>query len=74
MRNPFHRWSQHYTKTLFLSSSLLTLSSMNYAFDNQAFSQTLALQPFIDTFGVCTAKGCALDNTWLSLFNSGSDV
>lgn len=90
MFNPLHRFSQHYTKTLFWSSSLLTLSSANFdessfslcfveeyeltillPFDTQAFSQCLALNQFIKVFGDCNAKGtCALNNVWLSLFNS----
>ena len=75
MRNPFYGLSQHYTLVLGLSSSLLTLSSANYAFDNQGFSQTLAFDAFISQFGDCKASAtgattCALDTTWLSLFNS----
>ena len=32
-------FAQHYTVRLFVTSILLTLSSANFAFDNQGFSQ-----------------------------------
>lgn len=91
MWNPLRQYSQHYTTTLALSSSLLTLSSANYdessshlekifladpplPFDNQAFSQVQALDPFIRRFGDCNAKTgkCALNTDWLSMFNCES--
>lgn len=43
--------ARHYTWRLLATSSLLTLSSANFAFDNQGFSQTQAMNAFINRFG-----------------------
>ena len=45
--------TQHYTLKLFLYSLLLTLSSANFAFDNQAHNQTQAMDAFERAFGDC---------------------
>lgn len=60
----------NYTWRLFLTSILLTLSSANFAFDNQGFAQTQAMTPFIRRFGTKNAKGAyALPATFLSYSN-----
>ena len=68
--------ASHYTLMLFCTSSLLTLSSANFAFDNQAFAQTQAMNPFIRQFGNCAInpkthkETCRIPTYFTSLFNS----
>lgn len=64
--------TQYFNRRLFLSVSLIALSSLNYGFDNQAFSTTESMTPFQKTFGVYNAKTqtYSLPSVWLSLFNS----
>lgn len=62
---------KYFNKRLALSCSLIALSSFNYAFDNQGFAQTQAMDAFEKTFGVYDAKAktWALDTQWKSYFN-----
>lgn len=64
--------AQYFNRRLFLSVSLIALSSLNYGFDNQAFSTTESMTPFQKTFGVYNEKTqtYSLPSVWLSLFNS----
>ena len=63
--------TRNYTVRLFLTSILLTLSSGNFAFDNQGFAQTQAMAPFTRKFGNYNAKTktYALPSEFLSLSN-----
>lgn len=62
---------KYFNKRLALSCSLIALSSFNYAFDNQGFAQTQAMDAFEKRFGVYDAKAktWALDTQWKSYFN-----
>ncbi|KAJ5616896.1 hypothetical protein N7537_002010 [Penicillium hordei] len=62
---------KYFNKRLALSCSLIALSSFNYAFDNQGFAQTQAMDAFEKKFGVYDAKAktWALDTQWKSYFN-----
>ncbi|CAK7199870.1 hypothetical protein SEUCBS139899_002556 [Sporothrix eucalyptigena] len=64
--------TQYFNRRLFLSVGLIALSSLNYGFDNQAFSTTESMTAFQKTFGVYNAKThtYSLPSVWLSLFNS----
>ncbi|CAK7210100.1 hypothetical protein SBRCBS47491_000656 [Sporothrix bragantina] len=64
--------TQYFNTRLFLSVSLIALSSFNYGFDNQAFATTQSMTAFQKTFGVynATTKTYSLPSVWLSLFNS----
>ncbi|WWD00014.1 hypothetical protein V866_006922 [Kwoniella sp. B9012] len=66
------RITKHYTVQLALCSGLLTLSSANYAFDNQGMAQTQAMNPFIRQFGEYNpkTKSYAIPAYFLSLMNS----
>jgi hypothetical protein len=61
--------TRNYTARLFGSSILLTLSSANFAFDNQGFSQVK--HPFIRRFGDLGPSGkYTLPATFLSYSNA----
>jgi SP family sugar:H+ symporter-like MFS transporter len=63
--------SRHFNKQLILSCTLIALSSFNYAFDNQGYATTQAMDAFIRQFGDYnpTTKKYALGVRWLSFFN-----
>jgi MFS transporter, SP family, sugar:H+ symporter len=48
--------TQYFNRRLFLSVSLVALSSLNYGFDNQTFSATEQTTAFQKTFGVLNEK------------------
>jgi hypothetical protein len=66
-----HDVRKYFNRRLALSCSLIALSSFNYAFDNQGFAQTQAMDDFAKRFGVYDAKtkAWALDTQWKSYFN-----
>ena len=71
------RITRHYNLQLALSSGLLTLSSCNYAFDNQGFSQTQAMQQFLSKFADTydrSTKEYAFSTCFLSLYNSKPEM
>lgn len=62
---------KHFNRTLFLSCLLIMMSTLNFGFDNAAFSTTQAMDAFAKQFGELNANGkYALPTVWLSLFNS----
>lgn len=56
---------------LTLTVLLITFSQFNFGFDQQGYSATQAMDPFIRQFGVWNAKKNVhqLDTKWLSYFN-----
>ncbi|CAG7944306.1 unnamed protein product [Penicillium olsonii] len=66
-----HDVSKCFNRRLALSSGLIALSSFNYAFDNQGFAQTQAMDAFEKRFGVydIETKTWSLDTQWKSYFN-----
>jgi SP family sugar:H+ symporter-like MFS transporter len=62
---------KYFNRQLALSCSLIALSSFNYAFDNQGYAQSQAMDAFTETFGEYNAaKGkYALNTQWLAFFN-----
>ncbi|CAK7205082.1 hypothetical protein SEUCBS139899_007847 [Sporothrix eucalyptigena] len=64
--------TQHVNRRLLYSVVLISISSMNYGFDNQAFSTTQAMTPFTRRFGEYneTTKAYYFPSYWLSLFDS----
>lgn len=69
-------WAQYnvrkyFNQRLALSCSLIALSSFNYAFDNQGFAQTQAMDAFTKKFGVYSSvtDSWTLDTQWKSYFN-----
>jgi SP family sugar:H+ symporter-like MFS transporter len=66
-----HDVRKYFNQRLALSCSLIALSSFNYAFDNQGFAQTQAMDGFEKSFGVYDAKAesWVLDTQWKSYFN-----
>ena len=67
------KFRANYNMGLFLSSSLLTLSTFNFAFDNQGFAQTQAMTQFLAVFGDLQPNGTyAFSTSFTSLFNSES--
>ncbi|KAI1333068.1 sugar transporter [Xylariaceae sp. FL0255] len=73
-RNTFNPryFTKYFTKRLALASGLVAISTLNYAFDQQAFNSTQAMVPFAQQFGKCSAKTgkCALETYYVSLLNS----
>ena len=72
-RNTFRpkHFTKYFTKNLALACGLVSISTFNYAFDQQGFNSTQAMTPFSRQFGKCNAKGkCTLDTYYLSLLNS----
>ncbi|CAG8931628.1 unnamed protein product [Penicillium salamii] len=67
----FHDVSKYFNRQLALSCGLIALSSFNYAFDNQGFAQTQAMDAFEKRFGVydVKTKTWSLDTQWKSYFN-----
>ncbi|KAK9859455.1 Sugar/inositol transporter [Penicillium brevicompactum] len=67
----FHDVKKYFNRKLALSCSLIALSSFNYAFDNQGFAQTQAMDAFSRRFGVYDdkTKTWSLDTQWKSYFN-----
>ncbi|KAJ5623072.1 hypothetical protein N7490_011677 [Penicillium lividum] len=62
---------KYFNRRLAFSCSLIAFSSFNYAFDNQGFAQTQAMDAFEKKFGTynATTKTWSLETKWLSLFN-----
>ena len=68
--NPNHL-TKYFTKNLALACGLVSISTFNYAFDQQGFNSTQAMTAFAREFGVCNKRGkCALEPYYLSLLNS----
>ncbi|KAH8671636.1 general substrate transporter [Xylariales sp. PMI_506] len=64
--------ARYFNRTLAYTVALIALSTFNYGFDNQAFSTTQSMTPFVEQFGTynATTKAYVLETYWLSLFNS----
>lgn len=63
--------TKHFNRTLFLSVLLIAVSQFNYAFENQAFAQTQAMDAFDRQFGEYDASSgtYAIPTSFLSLLN-----
>lgn len=61
-----------FNRQLSLAALLISVSTFNYGFDNQAFATTQAMDAFTRQFGDLDEKTgrYALEPSWLSLFNS----
>ena len=55
-RNTFdpRYFSKYFSRTLACACGLVAISTMNYAFDQQGFNSTQAMDSFERTFGKCT--------------------
>ena len=69
-------FTRYFTKNLALACGLVAISTFNYAFDQQGFNSTQAMDSFSKTFGYCAYSKkmkkvtCQLDTYYLSLLNS----
>ena len=65
-------FSQFFTKQLALACGLVAISTFNYAFDQQGFNSTQAMDSFNKTFGYYdkTTMTYTLHAYYLSLLNS----
>lgn len=63
---------KHFNKSLTLACMLITVSTLNYGFDNAGFNTTQAMDGFQQQFGRynSTTGKYFLPPSWLSLFNS----
>lgn len=69
--NPAY-FTQYFTKHLALACGLVAISTFNYAFDQQGFNSTQAMEYFNRSFGYYddTIPGYTLHPYYLSLLNS----
>lgn len=67
-----HRILKHFNKTLSMSFLVIAVSTLNYGFDNNGYTTTQAMTPFIRQFGKFdeTSGSYELPTAWLSMFNS----
>lgn len=62
---------QTFNKRLTLAVTLIAISQFNFGFDQQGYSATQAMEPFIRQFGKWDAaeQEWMLPTVWLSFFN-----
>jgi MFS transporter, SP family, sugar:H+ symporter len=67
-----NRFFQHFTLRLGLSVGLISMSTMNYGFDNQGIATSQAMAAFQKQFGDYNpvTRTYAIPSYWLSLLNS----
>ena len=73
-RNTFNPkyFAKYFTKHLVIACGVVAISTFNYAFDQQGFSSTQAMDAFDKQFGYYDSKEelWTLDTYYLSLLNS----
>ncbi|KAF3807973.1 hypothetical protein GCG54_00015563, partial [Colletotrichum gloeosporioides] len=63
---------KHFNRTLLLAFLIIATSTLNYGFNNNGYTTTQAMEPFIRQFGRLSQETgeYELDPAWLSMFNS----